>query len=208
MSNDNLPTAPTPSAPLATTTTSGPSEALWRLLTTEPNAELAMNELARSPALLAEAQRFAHALTDRARPASRERIAQVISRRFATFPQPNRSDEEWREFWADYFHALKDVPAESLEAGMREWVGTDTSGFLPKPGQLAALCRREAEPLWKAASRARKAFQIQSPTPASKMEDAERARMRALVAEDLKRIGSLAGSDFKSRMVARKGEAA
>lgn len=81
-------------------------------------------------------------------------VKRVMLERFATFPQPQRSEQEWEFWWRDYVEALADQPAEAIRAGMRQWIKTDTTGFLPKPGQLLALVKAAAEPHWRAVSRA------------------------------------------------------
>lgn len=109
-------------------------------------------------------------------------VKRVLGQRFATYPQSHRSDEEWAAWWQDYLDALGDQPAAALEAGMRQWVKTDTSGFMPKPGQLLALVKAAAEPHWRALSRANRLSKMDSPVePAQYGTPEERAALAAEV---------------------------
>lgn len=77
-------------------------------------------------------------------PANRDMITKIIQKRFSLYPQPQRSVEEWADWWAAYFDVLEGVPTSSIEAGMRAYVADPESEFLPKPGKLKALA--EATP--------------------------------------------------------------
>jgi hypothetical protein len=69
-------------------------------------------------------------------------IAQVLSQRFALFPQPDRSEGEWGAWWADYNSALEDMCPAAIEAGMAEYVRQPDSEFFPKPGKLRELAQK------------------------------------------------------------------
>lgn len=130
-----------PSQPPGPPTWNEPSEALKQLLVSTAGAL----EIARDPTLVVEAKRLLSTLHARAvSPAGTEGVTQIIGRRFATFPQPERSDSEWAAWWSDYHDALKDVPGPALEAAMAEWVKSPTAQFLPKPGELRHLARTTA----------------------------------------------------------------
>lgn len=130
-----------PSQPPGPPTWNEPSEALKQLLGSTAGAV----EIARDLTLVAEAKRILSTLHARAvSPAGTEGVTQIVGRRFATFPQPERSDSEWAAWWSDYHDALKDVPGPALEAAMAEWVKSPTAQFLPKPGELRHLARTTA----------------------------------------------------------------
>ncbi len=96
--------------------------------------------IAQNPALLAEAEARLPALHHTATAkAGREGVKAVIGRRFALYPQPQRSDGEWAAWWSDYFDVLEDVALASLEAAMRAHVADPESEFMPKPGRLREL---------------------------------------------------------------------
>lgn len=81
------------------------------------------------PAMIAEARH----------PAGHAGVRDVIGRRLALFPQPQRSDGEWAAWWADYCDTLADLPHGALEAGMQAWVKQIDAEFMPKPGKLREL---------------------------------------------------------------------
>lgn len=101
-----------------------------------------MAEINNSPALFHEAKAALPALKDyatgRAGPAG---VREVIGRRFALFPQPQRADDEWVMWWTDYYDALADQPLCALEAAMAAYVRLVDSEFMPKPGRLLELAR-------------------------------------------------------------------
>ena len=108
-------------------------------------------------------------------------VRNVIGRRFETYPQPQRSDAQWAAWFADYYDALSDQPGAAIEAGMRQWVRTDTTGFMPKPGQLLALVKIAAEPQWQALSRANRIAKIQPVSFVSAETLEERRKMAEAV---------------------------
>lgn len=148
----NLP----PSALPAKTTSLALSQPLRLLLEAERSGDDAVNGIVNSPALHAECKAALPAIMDRIKGCGMVGVRDVIGRRFATYPQPDRSDMEWAAWWADYCDALEDVPYEALEGGMRAWVQKPESQFMPKPGELRALALKAGEPLYQAASRARR----------------------------------------------------
>lgn len=95
-----------------------------------------------SPILLAECELALPTLRDEAtRGAAANEIIAVLSKRFALFPQPDRTDAEWSAWWADYIEALGDVAPAAIEAGMAEYVRQVDSEFFPKPGRLRELAK-------------------------------------------------------------------
>jgi hypothetical protein len=85
-------------------------------------------------------------------------IAQVLSQRFALFPQPDRSEGEWGAWWADYNSALEDVPPAAIEAGMAEYVRQPDSEFFPKPGKLRELAQKVPNRMARAVQAAERAL--------------------------------------------------
>lgn len=119
------------------------SPELRRLLVSEPDSDRALMIVADSPGMLREVVRALPALREAATEESGEvGVREVIGRRFALYPQPQRSDAEWSMWWMDYYDVLADVPRSALEAAMSAWVRMPESRFLPKPGELRALARR------------------------------------------------------------------
>lgn len=117
------------------------SPGLRRLLVVEPDNNTAIEAIATDPAALAEAEAVLPSLEREARrPSGPEGVRHVVGRRFALYPQSERSDSEWAAWWSDYVAILGDVPLETLEAAMLAWCRT-AADFLPKPGQLLELTR-------------------------------------------------------------------
>ena len=99
-----------------------------------------MRQIAADARLYAEAKDALPALRAVARDrAGEDGVRRVIGKRFEMYPQPQRSDEGWAAWWADYFDVLADLPLATLEAGMRAYVALPDSDFMPKPGRLREL---------------------------------------------------------------------
>lgn len=140
--DDLTPYNPTPSDLPVKPITPVLSPGLRSLLETERNDSQAVYEIARDPALKAEASAMVPVLRAAAMQlAGEEGVRHVIGRRFAMYPQPDRSDGEWAAWWADYFEVLADVSLAALEAGMLAHVRDPASEFMPKPGKLLELAR-------------------------------------------------------------------
>ena len=92
--------------------------------------------------LLAECERALPVLRHEATRGSTSReIIAVLSKRFAVYPQPDRTDGEWDAWWADYIEALEDMPPSAVEAAMAEYLRQPDSEFFPKPGRIRELAR-------------------------------------------------------------------
>lgn len=180
------------SAPPATPILADLSQGLRLLLLHEPETADAVEGIVANPALHSEVKAALPALIaarDAAmRPASIDGLARVIADRFAIYPQPDRTEQEWASWWRAYHDALSDVPLASVEAAMKAWVRSPER-FMPNPGQLRDLASKQTIPEYLAAYRARLAA-AQEPHRISK-PDAE-AR-RKMVAEVLAGIGKRPG---------------
>lgn len=116
------------------------SEALTSLLDSAGSPDRAVAEILAQSVLVAEARQALPALQHVATAkAGREGVKAVVGKRFALYPQPQRSDGEWAAWWEAYFDVLGDVPLASLEAAMRAYQADPQSEFMPKPGRLREL---------------------------------------------------------------------
>lgn len=132
----------TTNSPPRTPITPELSPELTRLLISLPSADEAVSEISGDPVLFHEAQRALPALHDYAVGRAGEHgVKAVIGRRFALYPQPQRSDGEWAMWWADYHEVLADTPMCALEAAMAAYVKQSDSEFMPKPGKLLELAK-------------------------------------------------------------------
>lgn len=140
--------------------------------------------IAQNRALLAEAEASLPALQHVATvKAGREGVKAVIGRRFALYPQPQRSDAEWASWWADYFDVLADVSLASLEAAMRAYVADPDSEFLPKPGRLREMAFITPCRSLQRYHRAKSAVALAQNPPALPGPPPDAAEVRALLAE-------------------------
>jgi hypothetical protein len=100
----------------------------------------AVEEIARTPLLLDQAQGVTEHLHGQARaPAGEEGVRRVLFAYFEVYPQPTRSNEAWSLWWAPYVETLQGLPLAALEAGMKTWAASPDAEFLPKPGKLREL---------------------------------------------------------------------
>lgn len=171
--------------PRKTKTSPELSPLLTELLTSSLNADDAIAQIGNDPVLFREAQAALPALKDHATgKAGAAGVKAVIAKRFALFPQADRSDGEWTAWWADYIDALADQPLCALEAGMAAYVRLHDSEFMPKPGKLLELARMTPNRGAQAYTRALKATTgddpaVERPEPS----DAEKAQVRKMLAE-------------------------
>lgn len=115
------------------------SPRLRQLLTGEPDNRTAIEAIATDPVALAEASAILAGLEREASaPAGPDGVVDVVGRRFAIYPQPERSGPEASAWWDDYIEVLAEVPKPVLEAAMVAWIRT-AAEFMPKPGQLYGL---------------------------------------------------------------------
>lgn len=137
------------------------SRDLCELLDSDGSPDEAAREIGRYLAIREECRQALPALKAIAEhKAGAEGVKRVISRRFPTFPPPQRSDEEWEAWWSDYYDTLSDVPLACLEAAMRAWVARPDSQFMPKPGELRDLAYRTPSKTLRRYQRARRAIQL------------------------------------------------
>jgi hypothetical protein len=164
---------------LAKTTSNEVSAPLWRLLVHEPVVEIAVDEVCRNPVLHDEVRRAYPVLASHAAGCGPMAVSQILGKLFAVYPQPERSDPEWLAFWQAYQEDLGDLPAEAVEDAVKDYRRSAGAEFFPKPGPLRALALKRAEPICKAAYRAKRCAESlprQEPTPETLAERQEIAR--------------------------------
>lgn len=158
---------------------------LWRLLVHEPTADLCVDEVCRSPKLHAEVQRAWPAIQAHAAPCGLHAATQALAALFPVYPPPDRSVEEWAAFWKAYHEDLADLPLEALQAAVKDYRQGEKSEFFPKPGPLRALALKRAEPILKAAYRAKRCAESLPRKPLANETMSERMGMAAKVREAL-----------------------
>lgn len=95
-----------------------------------------------------------------ARPAGVDGVEAAIRPWFATYPQQERSDEDWTAFWAAYVTICGHLPEAALHGGMKAWARRSDAEFLPKPGMLAELSRTAPTAAFKFAGHAHNVLQL------------------------------------------------
>lgn len=105
------------------------------------------------------------------RPAGAEGVRQIVGKRFALYPQPNRTPEMWAAWWEDYIRVLARLTWHALERAMQLHVESEKGEFLPKPGRLKTLATEVETAPARAASRIRRAMDA-----ADGLDRAERIR--------------------------------
>lgn len=152
---------PTPASRPVRPTAPALSPALQQLLDSDGSPDEAAKTIAGNLTIREEARAALPALKAMAEhPAGEEGVFAVVSRRFASLGKPNLSEEEWRNWWADYYDACADLPLASLEAGMRAWVSNPDAQFIPKAGHLRHLAEAAPSQTLRRYHRAKRALQI------------------------------------------------
>lgn len=157
------------------------------MLEAERSTDEAVAGIVANPALHAEAKALLPILKARTAAAGIDGVAHVIVRRFATFPQPDRTPEEWEAWWEDYYDALSDMPIDALEAAMKAYIRSPGAEFMPKPAKLRELASKVGSTAIKAYTRAKLAA---AQEPRRLMDPVSVAERKALVAEALQAIGA------------------
>lgn len=167
---------PTAAKPLMPTISPG----LKSLLSYEPSNARAVSEIARTPALRAEAERLLPALKAEAmNPAGEEGVYRVIASRRPLFPQPERTAAESAAWWAAYYDALAGLPEGAIETAMQAWVKLPDAEFMPKPGKLLELARMTPNRAVRAYDRARQAVEFSEPVARESVGPAAMAEILA-----------------------------
>jgi hypothetical protein len=131
-----------------------------------------------------------------------EGVRAVIGKRFALYPQPERSEGEWAAWWADYEEVLQDVPLASVEAAMRAWVARPSSEFLPKPGQLHELAYTTVSKTLRRYQRAKRALQL-----ADEPETARPALPEGVAVDNAAKIREML-AEFQAKSIPKVAKAA
>ncbi len=75
------------------------------------------------------------------KPATDAEVMEAVAPLFVLYPQPERTDGEWRAWWGFYFDALSDLSAASIRAACAAWAKT-AAQFMPRPGELREFAQR------------------------------------------------------------------
>lgn len=126
-------------------------------------------------ALRLEAKKLAPALMEIAKPCGGEVVKAILQPLVVVYGLPPGAKAS--AFWAEYVKALDDLPREALQKAADDYAKSAQAEFFPKPGPLRQLALKHAEPMLKAAHRARKASEklpSDVPPPTAEGKDAVR----------------------------------
>jgi hypothetical protein len=98
------------------------------------------------------------ALQARCRPCGEKAVMATLAPLLVVYGVGDKSQAEWKTFWGVYTELLGDLPLESVQAGVKAYVGAHDSQFFPKPGPLRALCLAAQIPALMALGRAKRAI--------------------------------------------------
>lgn len=171
----------------------------WSVRRIHEDPELRAEAIANLPVLRAAARQKA----------GRAGVMEVIGKRFALYPQPNRSEGEWAAWWSDYVEVLGDIPWHSLEAGMAAYVADPKSEFMPKPGKLRELALTTPARVAVAYERANKVAELNRPRPVyAEPTEEERKASQARADAEHAEIRKMADDLLKTFKVKTLGEPA
>lgn len=153
-------TAMTTNLPASTTTCAGLSMELERLLSANATPEAAASAAIEAGVIEEFRAALSGLYSDAARGAGLDGIVSALTPWFATFPQPERSDAEWSEWWAQYTAVCGYHSQAALAGAMREWAKKPEAEFMPKPGALSELARTTPTAAFRLAARVHNILQI------------------------------------------------
>lgn len=142
-----------------------------------------LEEILSCPALHAEARHVAPALAQLAAGCGPEAVRMALQPLVLVYGIGEATKSP--AFWGVYFRNLADLPSEALAKGVEEYASLPDSHFFPKPGPLRALAMKHAEPIFKAATRAKRAADSLPRRPVDKGDAESRKRLVADVLSTL-----------------------
>lgn len=171
------------------------SQGLRLLLTHETTTADAVAGIVANPALHAECKAALPALLDAKDRAltktGPDDVKRVLVPALTIYPQPDRTEREWAQWWSVYIETLSDIPARAVSEAMRLWLRSP-AGFMPKPGELRDWALKVPCPEYQIAHRAKLA--AESPAVTFQLDAAQRKAEAAELLAGFK-IKSTTGDD-------------
>lgn len=153
------------------------SESLWRVLSSTLPADVEVAAIVADPVLHAEAKLISADLSALAAGCGREVALQALQPAVLVYGRMEAMKTS--AFWDRYARQLADLPAEAIRLALDDYDALPTSEFFPKPGPLRALALKRAEPILRAAGRAKRAAMRIPPRVIDKGTNEERAALIA-----------------------------
>lgn len=163
------------------------STQLWELLSGRWDAQAGVEAIVADPIIHGEVMRVAPALIARAQAAGEDAVRRALQPLVLVYGVGEAARVP--AFWQPY-RILANLPPTALAAGIEDYISGADSQFFPKPGPLKALCERHAEPVLRAASRARRAADLTPPKPRPEPTEEDKAAVANMLAETLKVMGA------------------
>lgn len=154
------------------------STPLWRLLSSSLPSDGEVAEICGDPVLHTEVKFIAARLSMLAKPCGEEAVRLALQPLILVYGVSQGANTA--AFWKVYFKQLSDLPAEALAKAVDDYAGLPDAEFFPKPGPLRALALKHAEPICRAAYRARRAADSM---PRKQGERVDPAKIRELAAQ-------------------------
>lgn len=110
--------------------------------------------------MVAEIMRVAPQIEAHAAPCGGKAVIAELAPLATIYGVSDRSEGEWKTFWAIYTQILGELPIAALKAGVKSYVARADSEFFPKPGPLKALCEEKGGDLYRAIGRVRRVKQV------------------------------------------------
>lgn len=168
----------------------------------EPSNHRAVSEIAGNPVLLEECRRALPVIHANATlPAGAEGVTRVISSLFVNFPQPQRAEPEWAEFWSNYHSVLADQPMTALDAAKEAVLRDPKVEFLPKPSRFLELSKLTPNRAVKAYDRAKAAVDYQPPKEVEKLSPSQIKEMIQPIAGRVRLEPTQADKDRVKRLM-------
>jgi hypothetical protein len=156
------------------------SRPLWTLLSSNLDANTAIEEIGADPRLKAEAKAACTALAQLASAAGESAVQTALRPMVLVYGVGEAARSP--AFWQAY-KILAGLPYEALVKGVEDYLALPDSQFFPKPGPLKALCDKRAEPIYRAAYRSSKAASLPAPRQRHEPTEEEKAAVSKMLSE-------------------------
>lgn len=157
------------------------SARLCALLADPAGADWAVDKIRSDPALHDEAKLVCGALARITSPCGDEAVIEALKPLVLVYGLGEQAKSP--AFWQVYTKQLADVPAEALRLAVDDYASQPDSQFFPKPGPLREFALRRAEPVFRAASRSKRAAALPAHGAQREATDEEKALVARMAAE-------------------------
>lgn len=166
---------------------------LWRLCEDSTDWKEAAQKIARNPALMAEARNVNSLAQRLAGPCGAESAYQAIQPLIVHFGAPSYGPAQAGQdvaafYWKTYLTAVMELPRESLDRAVSDYIAGAAKPHFPKASELVKLAEKHAAKIRMIAWRIRKA--VEGAPPERRANAEERKEVGASLADLAKQIGA------------------